>query len=218
MLNVSWAEAFDRCTQNINSGRLFNRPIGGMDMHLQHDRSVLRQKGWQNGDIWLGIMKKDESKWLGATHFNCEDVISDSLRNTLPPLTPGFSQCMLLNMSGSGDNDIYYAASCEELHPFLCQSQVFQGKVDSTMFSEMMVKRDLFNFVLTVKHHDVNVANDCLVEINNNPEAFAAVYVQSINDCEVYVHNPTVIYPVRVQMENNTNVTSFVKTKGHEGT
>ncbi|VDI56264.1 Hypothetical predicted protein [Mytilus galloprovincialis] len=217
MLNVSWAEAFDRCTQNINSGRLFNRPLAGMDMHLQHDRSVLKQKGWQNGDTWLGIMKRDNTTWLAATQDNCEDIISDSVMNTLPPLTPGISQCLLLNMSGSGDNDIYYTASCDELHPFLCQSQVHIGTVNTTMYSEMMVKRDLFNFVPTVRHDVVNEANDCLVKINNKPAAFAAVYNQSKNDCKLYVHNPTVIYPVRVQMENHSNVTSFVKTKGHEG-
>lgn len=72
-------------------------------------------------------MKSDNSTWLRATQDNCEDVIAVSVKNILPPLTPGFSQCMVLNMSGSGDDDLYYAASCEELHPFLCQSQDIIG-------------------------------------------------------------------------------------------
>ncbi|VDI08668.1 Hypothetical predicted protein, partial [Mytilus galloprovincialis] len=217
MQNVSWADAFDRCTQNINSGQLFNRPSVGMATHLQHDRSVLRQNGWQNVDIWLGIMKRDNTTWLAATQDNCEDVISVSVMNKLPPSTPGVSQCLLLNMSGSGDNDIYYTASCEELHPFLCQSQVYIGTVESTLYNEMMVKLDLLEFLPKVKKIDVNKEDDCQVEIDNNPRAFAAVYFPSKNECEVYVQNPTVKYPVRVQMENHSNVTSFVKTKGHEG-
>lgn len=72
-------------------------------------------------------MKSDNSTWLAAKQDNCEDVISVSVKNTLPPLTSGVSQCMVLNMSGTGDDDLYYAASCEELHPFLCQSQDIIG-------------------------------------------------------------------------------------------
>ncbi|VDH92749.1 Hypothetical predicted protein [Mytilus galloprovincialis] len=135
MQNVSWAQAFDRCTQNINFGQLFNRPFG-MKTHLQHDRSVLRQNGWQNVDIWFGVIANDNSTWLGTTQDNCEDVLSETVKDRLPSLTPGFSQCMLLNMSGFGDTDTYYAASCEELHPFLCQSQVFIGTVELTLYSD----------------------------------------------------------------------------------
>ncbi|CAG2226747.1 unnamed protein product [Mytilus edulis] len=52
---------------------------------------------------------------------------------------------------------------------------------------------------------------------NTTPRAFAGVYYPSNGDCQVYLHNPTVIYPVRIQMENYTNAMSFVKAKGHEG-
>ncbi|CAC5410266.1 unnamed protein product [Mytilus coruscus] len=217
MQNVSWANAFDQCTQNINSGQLFNKPGPGMDTQLQHDRSVLRQNGWQSLDIWFGIMTSGYSTWLRATRENCSDALSKPTMNKLPPLTPGFSQCMMLNMSGFGDDDIYYAASCEEQHPFLCQSQVFIGTVESTLYSEMKVKLNLLEFVPKVKYFANYNENDCQAEVNNYPRVFAGVYYPSKNTCEVYVQNPTVIYPVRVQMENNTNATSFVKTKGHEG-
>lgn len=81
----------------------------------------------QNIDIWFGIMSSDNSTWLSAEQNECVDDLTGRVKDKLPPLTPGFSQCMLLNMSGLHDTDIYYAASCDELHPFICQSQVSIG-------------------------------------------------------------------------------------------
>lgn len=93
----------------------------------------------------------------------------------------------------------------------------YTGTVELTLYSEMKVKLDLFEFLPKVKDFYSYNADDCQAEINTTPRAFAGVYYPSNGDCEVYLHNPTVIYHVRIQMENHTNAMSFVKAKGHEG-
>ncbi|CAG2226749.1 unnamed protein product [Mytilus edulis] len=216
MQNVSWAQAFDQCTQNIESGRLYNK-LSTFNTHLQHDRSVLRQNGWQNIDIWFGIMSSDNSTWLSAEQNECVDDLTGRVKDTLPPLTPGFSQCMLLNMSGFHDTDIHYAASCDELHPFMCQSQVSIGSVEVTLYSEMKIKLDYFDSSPKVKTIWSYNLDECQDQMSNQHRAFAGVYYPATGDCELYLHNPPLMYPVRVQMENHTNVMSIVKSKGHEG-
>lgn len=95
---------------------------------------------------------------------------------------------------------------------------ILPGTARYERYNDTIVMDSTLKYVKQTDHNTTE--HRCWSELitnNSNALAFASVYYENNGTCVTYYLATLIWYPVRVEMVNQSQAVSFVKSTGHEG-
>ncbi|XP_033742417.1 uncharacterized protein LOC117328913 [Pecten maximus] len=207
--NASWIDAFEEC-RSLGYSIATASSTGNKFLHLRNFL-FLHHPEFINVPLWTGMLKPNlDDAWY--LRDQCDKTVNENVKNTYVNNTVGDRQCLLINMSVNAVRMAYtwYASSCFEHHPFICEQTIGSRPVDS--YEDMQLQHIDSDTSVTISSN--TTVEDCKRKLEVVSNVFTAEYNSTSKQCTSYTRY-AIDLPIEVNLtvfsEDNTTI-SFVKS------